>query len=942
MHPFTLLSVLCADGGTLRRCLCPTCSQKQIELREGLNIAPDMKSYPAQYSFILDLGATQCNNPNNPNDLIVRLPGDIIIGGLFPIHKRIAHLGNSTMPNELRCTGLELSGFVRSLCMIHAIERTNSLNLLPGITLGYEIYDTCADVSKALNEAMRIIGQQNTKEDGINGTCTSVNNTQFIKAVIGACYSEVSIPVSRLFAFQLIPQISYSSTAEILSDKRRFPSFLRTVASDADLSKDLAMLIKKFKWTYVGIISNDDDYGHSILNTLTLYLDSEYVCIAFHEEIPADVGNPSVNEAIREAIDKIKKSPARGIVLVLKEPIVMKFFKEIIKQNITRTWIGTDSWSTSREVTSMDGIDTVGDILGFAFKLGKVPGFRTYLQTLPVKHNTTNFFIDEYRQLRFGCTDEYLKYKECLSVSPNNCTKSDTINFKSPLACSIANISLASDEYLNSKIEQDASYSTYLAVKAIVQALRRMLCSNGICTKNISFAPWELLHELKKVHFSDKYENFFFDENGNANTGFDLLSWHLVNGTLQYNVIGDVRSIQFNSSKIIWNTPYNKVPDSKCSESCVPGQYKIHSDISCCYNCAPCAEGYYSTDYDQSQCAKCPDEQWSQNGSSYCQNRTIEYFHWTDPFAIILTSFAATGVLLVLIIGNVFLKNVTTPAVKTAGGVYTCVMNLSLLASFATTIFFIGEPTDLTCKIRQPLYGISFTLCVSCILIKSFRIVLAFELGERLHYHIKFTYQPVLIIVTLMGVQVTICTLWLGLNGPSVKILDRGPQVHLIQCNEGSYLAYGTMLAYTGLLAFICFVLAYKERKLPNKYNEGRFITFSMLIYLFVWFAFTPIYITTAGVYLPAVELVAIFASNYGVICCHLIPTFYVIFFKKNQNNREEYLQSIRSYSKSDISSSNVDPELPGLENKGCQTCPITESDHCSLSQGLRSRSKSC
>ena len=51
------------------------------------------------------------------------------------------------------------------------------------------------------------------------------------------------------------------------------------------------------------------------------------------------------------------------------------------------------------------------------------------------------------------------------------------------------------------------------------------------------------------------------------------------------------------------------------------------------------------------------------------------------------------------------------------------------------------------------------------------------------------------------------------------------------------------MLAYT-----------FKGRKLPQKYNEARFITFSMLLYLMSWLIFVPVYVTTSGMYLPAVE----------------------------------------------------------------------------------------
>ncbi|XP_075719813.1 G-protein coupled receptor family C group 6 member A-like [Rhinoderma darwinii] len=335
----------------------------------------------------------------------------------------------------------------------------------------------------------------------------------------------------------------------------------------------------------------------------------------------------------------------------------------------------------------------------------------------------------------------------------------------------------------------------------------------------------------------------------------------------------------------------------------------------------------------------CLPHQWSFKGSSYCQNKMVQYLDWSDPFAVVLLSLATFGFLLVLIIGIVFMKYLSTPAVRAAGGIYTCIMNLSLLASYISSGFFIGEPSDFNCMIRQPLYGISFTICVSCILIKALRIVLAFELGQRICYHVKLTYQPAIVIIILTSVQIGICTVWLALKPPSVQQISFLTQYIILECHEGSTVAYSVMLAYIAFLAFVCFVLAYKERKLPDVYNEGRFITFSMLINIFVWFAFIPIYVTTTGKYLPAVEMLAILASNYGIVCCHLLPTTYILFFKSKSNKRDTYLQSLQSSSKSSFSQSNFSV-LRSQPNK-CQLCLFVQDVNFQSSAAFRKRSVS-
>ncbi|GAB1295100.1 G-protein coupled receptor family C group 6 member A [Apodemus speciosus] len=98
--------------------------------------------------------------------------------------------------------------------------------------------------------------------------------------------------------------------------------------------------------------------------------------------------------------------------------------------------------------------------------------------------------------------------------------------------------------------------------------------------------------------------------------------------------------------------------------------------------------------------------------------------------------------------------------------------------NFASTGFFIGEPQDFGCKARQTLFGVSFTLCVSCILTKSLKILLAFSFDPKLTKFLKCLYRPVPIVLTCTGIQVVICTLWLVLAAPTVEENISLPRSH--------------------------------------------------------------------------------------------------------------------------------------------------------------------
>lgn len=304
-------------------------------------------------------------------------------------------------------------------------------------------------------------------------------------------------------------------------------------------------------------------------------------------------------------------------------------------------------------------------------------------------------------------------------------------------------------------------------------------------------------------------------------------------------------------------------------------------------------------------CLLCNNEtQWAPVRSTACFEKEVEYLSWNDSLAILLLALSLLGIMFVLAIGIIFTRNLNTPVVKSSGGLLVCyVILLCHFLNFASTGFFIGEPQDFTCKTRQTFFGVSFTLCISCILVKSLKILLAFSFDPKLQNFLKCLYKPIPIIFTCTGIQVAICTIWLIFAAPAVEENVSLPRVIILECEEGSILAFGIMLGYIAILAFICFVFAFKGRKLPENYNEAKFITFGMLIYFIAWITFVPVYATTFGKYLPAVEIIVILISNYGILCCTFFPKCYVILYKQETNTKSAFLKMIYSYSSHSASS---------------------------------------
>lgn len=96
--------------------------------------------------------------------------------------------------------------FLHTQAMIYAIEEISQCtpSLLPNLTLGYEIYDTCGDVSLAIRETLQLMKDQtDTQSCPLPESLISSLTQPQIKVVVDERYSEVSTAVAQLLAYQL-------------------------------------------------------------------------------------------------------------------------------------------------------------------------------------------------------------------------------------------------------------------------------------------------------------------------------------------------------------------------------------------------------------------------------------------------------------------------------------------------------------------------------------------------------------------------------------------------------------------------------------------------------------------------------------------------------------------------------------------------------------------
>ncbi|KAM8939621.1 vomeronasal type-2 receptor 26-like [Pelodytes ibericus] len=341
------------------------------------------------------------------------------------------------------------------------------------------------------------------------------------------------------------------------------------------------------------------------------------------------------------------------------------------------------------------------------------------------------------------------------------------------------------------------------------------------------------------------------------------------------------------------------IPRSQCSESCLPGYRKVlrPGTQTCCYDCVWCSEGEISNTSDSENCIICPDDEWPNEEKDQCLPKVVEFLSYTNDAIAVVSSFVSSVFfLLTVIILLIFIAFRDTPIVKANNRNLSFLLLVSIMLSFLCVFLFLGRPVDITCMLRQTFFGIFFSIAVSSVLGKTIMIYIVFKATKPGSAWGNWVSVKVSNSIVFMcsSLQVLVNIIWLAVS-PPFQELDTHSYTGkiIIQCNEGSVIAFYTVLGYMGFLAAVSFIIAYLARTLPDSFNEAKYITFSMLVFCSVWIAMIPAYLSTKGKDMVAVEIFAILASTAGLLGCIFLPKCYIIMFRPEINTKS-YLFGIR------------------------------------------------
>ncbi|XP_073792308.1 metabotropic glutamate receptor 7 isoform X1 [Danio rerio] len=810
----------------------------------------------------------------------IRIEGDLTLGGLFPVHAR----GVSGEP----CGDIKKeNGIHRLEAMLYALDQINSDDeLLPNITLGARVLDTCSRDTYALEQSLTFV-QALIQKDTSDVRCTNGEPPVFVKpekvvGVIGASASSVSIMVANILRLFQIPQISYASTAPELSDDRRYDFFSRVVPPDSFQAQAMVEIVKSMGWNYVSTVASEGSYGEKGVEAfMQISRGAGGICIAQSLKIPHDHKQGDFDKIIRQLLET---RHARAVIIFANDEDIRGIL------NATKSadkvghflWIGSDSWGAKN--SPIQGLeDAAVGAITILPKRATIAGFDAYFTSRTLENNRRNVWFAEFWEENFNCKLMSSSKREDTS---RKCTGQERIG-------------------IDSKYEQEGKVQFVIdAVYAMAHALHKMqkeFCpdQSGICEEMEHAGGKKLLKSIRSVSFNGSAGTMVvFNNNGDAPGRYDLFQYQMnINNTPGYKVIGQwTENLQLNMDEMQWPNGEMEIPSSVCSLPCKTGQRKkMVKGMPCCWHCEPC-DGY-QYQYDETSCKLCAYNMRPNPNRTACQPIPIVKLEWHSPWAVISVFLAMLGIIATIFVMATFIRYNDTPIVRASGRELSYVLLTGIFLCYIITFVMIATPDVAVCSFRRIFLGLGMCISYAALLTKTNRIYRIFEEGKKSVTPPKLISPTSQLAITssLISVQLLGVLIWFGVDPPNT-IIDYDEQKTInpekargvLKCDITD-LQIICSLGYSILLMVTCTVYAIKTRGVPENFNEAKPIGFTMYTTCIVWLAFIPIFFGTAQsaekLYIQTTTLTISMNLSASVALGMLyMPKVYVIIFHPELN----------------------------------------------------------
>ena len=802
---------------------------------------------------------------------------DFIIGGLFPVYD---------------CSqDSEVADVEMLEAMLFAIDRINNdMNLLPNLTIGYDVRDTCNHTGIGLYETYDFILEYITPSD---------NSTPVFLGIVGPAYTIVTHSVAILLGYYQTPVISYATSDAALSNKDLYKYFLRTIPSDNLQVNAMVDLMSYFGWQYVSVIFNDN----LRVSTFIDVAGQHKICLDTKIYIPPSAG-AEFNQTVVKAARTLLNSTASVVVVFADEGTVLALFEELIIINKTSTkkfvWIASDKWANSCLIHEKFP-EIANRTFDFWLHTKHIKEFADYFSQLSPSENIRDHFFPEYyesycNETGADCSDGLTRYLQ-----------NDTIPFVIDAVYAFAHVT---QNFLDNNCDTPLKWN------------RTTNQCNGMKHKLTSTNLFEYLHNV--TFNSIQNYTMSFDENGDPSGVYEINNLQInENREYEYVQVGFWNSAYKENALMLTNIDGIVEVVSLCSEPCNDGMIRSITNQNCpvCFECIPCVGPTYSTNSSNIQCNTCPNNHWGNNplsGSTHCVPVKVRHLDFSSGWSIVSMCIATIALLILAAIIVIFIINWNTPVVKSSGREQMILLLFAVVICCGLTYVVVAPPSITVCVFQRIGVWLCLSLAFSALLLKIVRIAKTFysiESSAKKPSFIDSKYQ-IISTMAIVFVQLILVVIGLIIDPPIVKrdpdvvntssTLETGNAPEIIETCQQSHTAILVLsLVYNSVIIAGCIILGWMTRRFPGNFNEAERVMFTSFTLMVVWILFVPLYLNTKLELQMGVLALGIVLSSVALMAGIFFPRVYIIIFQRHKNTREYVSRQNYQYTAGTMKSTN-------------------------------------
>ena len=692
------------------RVTCPIHGQNKYFRYSNVLYSPSMR---LEYS-----SPQQRDSYVTPHQCDSCVTGDLLIGALVSVRQDDidSECGELVTPENLW----------KAEAIRFAVDKINQdPTILPGITLGFVMLDTCkASLGYLINVAYFIPDEETLLPNQMHGTCRDGLSHFPVISVITPGFSSVAVMIAPVMGIANIPIFSSLATSDELSDKGRYEYFMRVVAPDQFQAKVIIDILQHFNWTYFSLIYSEGSYGQNGAKFIEKEAKDRGLCIAVSEIVYSIGARDNLKGIIRHLKDNKK---ARAVVLFLETKETNMFWSLLDEDTIGRyMWIGGDSVSYSDFGASSDGAFAI------FFKDGSTEEFDNYTHSLTPYNHPDDYWLHLAWQNHFNCT-----WENTTCELPNCNNLKSCKEFENE---TILGGVLGKGKYGSVPMNLDIVKTIGLGLDSMIREKCPHVFNDTSHLYDCFSVGEEFLEYLKDVHFNGSFGEIRFTEAGDNMANYLVKQFSVDEGLVE---IGewkqDTGFVTFDETRINWS-PFplseaeilDQIPHSVCSYQCPARYYFIQKEVDCCWDCRQCRDNEIIIN--GTSCERCPLNTWpDEEMATVCETIKATYMSMQDAIGLVLGVINCVGIVLALIITLFMIKNRNKKIIKASSRELMSMILIGIFLAFITVFIIVSKPNDAMCFFAQFGFMVSVALVYGPLLVKTTRVYRIFEAGKRGH-----------------------------------------------------------------------------------------------------------------------------------------------------------------------------------------------------------------